>query len=86
MSLTRFIILADAHNRKDHNEWRHTRLILAALTGKDPRHLIPLPGDFDEVKLMTFKERMAAARSTKMFDEDKLKEIESKYALKHGRN
>lgn len=86
MSLTRFLILVDAHHRKAYDKWRHTRLILAALTGKDPRHLVPLPGDFEELKIMTFEERMSAARSTKMFNEEKLKEIEARYKEKHGRN
>jgi len=86
MSLTQFIVLVDAHHRAQNNEWRHTRLILAALTGKDPRHLIPLPGDFEEVKLKTFEERMALARSLKQDDHLGLDKIEEAYAQRHGRN
>jgi len=33
-------------------QWQHTRLILASMTGKDPRFLIPLPGDFEDVPMM----------------------------------
>jgi len=31
------------------DQWKHTRLILAALSGNDPRHIIPLPGDWDHL-------------------------------------
>ena len=31
-------------------DWTHTRKILAALCGKDERFIIPLPGDFEDVK------------------------------------
>lgn len=34
------------------NEMHRTRLIMASFTGKDPRHLIPLPGDFENMPIM----------------------------------
>jgi hypothetical protein len=38
--------------KKDQNLIRHTRLILGALTGKDPRELIPMKGDYDHLKVL----------------------------------
>lgn len=45
-----FVVMLHAHEMKKENEWRHTRAILGALTGKDPRFIVPLTGDFDELK------------------------------------
>ena len=42
--------------KRDQNLIRHTRLLLAGLTGKDPRELIPLPGDYDNLKAMSKEE------------------------------
>lgn len=40
----------EGFNNERVREWQHTRLIIAAHTGKDPRHIIPLPGDFEELQ------------------------------------
>jgi len=37
------------------NAWHHTRMILAAFTGVDPRTLVELPGDFENVEKSTPK-------------------------------
>ena len=37
------------HIQKDINKWRHTRSILSALSGKDGRYIIELPGDFNHI-------------------------------------
>lgn len=42
--------------RARNEQWRHTRLLLAVHTGKDPRHIIPLPGDWDKTAV-TSKEK-----------------------------
>ena len=42
--------------KRDQNLVRHTRLILGALTGKDPRELIPLKGDYDFIQVRTYDE------------------------------
>jgi hypothetical protein len=39
--------------KRSQNLTRHTRLILGGLTGKDPRELIPLPGDYEHLIPMT---------------------------------
>lgn len=39
--------------KREQNITRHTRLILSALTGKDPRQLIELPGDYDHLQART---------------------------------
>ena len=44
-----FLVMADALYRETIEKKRHTRLIVGALTGRDPRHLIELPGDFEEL-------------------------------------
>ena len=44
-----FVVMVDAMHRKNIEQWRHTRLIVGALTGQDARHIIELPGDFDEL-------------------------------------
>ena len=36
--------------KREQNITRHTRLILGALTGKDPREIIPMKGDYDYLK------------------------------------
>lgn len=46
-----FALLKGQHD-KQIEAWQQTRLILASLTGKDPRYLVPLPGDFDDVPVM----------------------------------
>ena len=87
MTLTRFMILLDAYQRKINDQWRHTRLIMSAMTGKDPRYLVPLPGDFDHVpKPKSFEERLKMARSLKMDKFLKLDEVEKRYRSKHGRD
>lgn len=53
-----FIVKLDAHDRKNINQWRQTRLVYGALVGKDPRHLISLPGDFDELDEMPEQEKI----------------------------
>ena len=35
--------------KREQNFYRHTRLILGALVGKDPRQIIPLKGDYDHL-------------------------------------
>lgn len=42
--------------KKGQNLTRHTRLILGSLTGKDPRELMPLPGDYSYLQAMTREE------------------------------
>jgi hypothetical protein len=42
--------------KREQNLIRHTRLILGALTGKDPRELIPLKGDYDYLRARTKEE------------------------------
>jgi hypothetical protein len=44
--------LLKSHNDDIINELNQTRLIMASITGKDPRYIIPLPGDFDDVPVM----------------------------------
>jgi hypothetical protein len=39
--------------QEDNNRWRHTRLIVGALTGTDPRRIIKLPGDYDNLEAMS---------------------------------
>ena len=34
---------------REDNKWRHTRLIIGALTHTDPRRIIELPGDYPYV-------------------------------------
>lgn len=50
MTLGNYVRICLGAVKWEHSLYRHTRLILSALTGKDSRELIPLPGDWDHVK------------------------------------
>lgn len=39
--------------KKDQNAARQLRLVLGALVHKDPREIIPLPGDYDYLRAKT---------------------------------
>lgn len=39
--------------KKDQNAARQLRLVLGALIHKDPREIIPLPGDYDHLRAKT---------------------------------
>ena len=42
--------------KREQNQYRHTRLIIGALLGKDPRKIIELPGDYSHLKAKTKEE------------------------------
>jgi hypothetical protein len=57
MEFREFIDRDEVYQRKWENQWRHTRLIVGALTHSDPREIIRLPGDYDNIpKLMSQEE------------------------------
>jgi len=46
--------LCAGYQRKDINDYRKVRMIIAAQIGeKDPRRVFELPGDFDHLEVMT---------------------------------
>ena len=83
MMLCDFVIMLHAHDKKKENEWRHTRAILGALTGKDPRFIYPIDGDWDHLEITPPKDRIAIAEKLGMKLTDEFK----KNMLKaHGRS
>ena len=43
--------MIEIHSRKSIEQWRHDRLIIAAICKADPRKVIELPGDYDNIHL-----------------------------------
>lgn len=80
LMLCDFLVMVDALQRRRADKWRHTRAILGALTGKDPRFLVPLDGDFDHLEITPPKGRVEIAEKMGMKLTDEFKEN----MLKHG--
>ena len=53
--LTHYQLMAmiEGYNAKVNRDLAQTRLIISAFNGQDPRQIIPLPGDYDEVNIST---------------------------------
>ena len=80
LMLCDFLVMLDALGRRRSDKWRHTRMILGALTGKDPRFIIPLEGDFDHLEITPPKGRIELAEKMGM----KLDEDFKENMLSHG--
>ena len=74
LPLCDFIVKLDALQRKKIEGWQHTRSILGVLAGKDPRWIIPLPGDFDHLKITSKQERIEKAERMGMKLSDEFKQ------------
>ena len=72
--------MVDALFRRRTERWRHTRMIVGAFTGKDPRFLVPLPGDFENLKIVPPAEIIEKAEKMGMELTGEFKEN----MLKHG--
>ncbi|MDX1315085.1 MAG: hypothetical protein R3356_06255 [Eudoraea sp.] len=57
MEYGEFADRVEIHERNEIRTVKYVRMILGAQVGKDPRQIIPLPGDFDHVpKLLSQEE------------------------------
>ncbi len=73
MMLSDFLVKVDALFRRKNEDWRHTRLIVGALAGKDPRFLIPLPGDFENLEVESYEDTIKKAEKMGMKLSDEFK-------------
>lgn len=68
MSFSRFYQLNEIERREDIKQMQRLRLILAAITGKRAKVIVPLPGDYDNVPLSTREYAEEVARAFGVYE------------------
>lgn len=69
MSFKQYVWACEIYKRNRDYDLRKHRSILGAITGKDPRKIIPMPGDYDHIpKQMTREESEEYLRKRGLLD------------------
>jgi hypothetical protein len=68
MSFVDYVRRCEGFERNKIELWRHTRLLIASWSGGNPKSIIPLPGDWDDVPLRTQEERIELAKKMGVYD------------------